>query len=171
MNSAFINYPFVTMWISLCLFLSPSSSSLILQNIYIIANHLLYLQRWFFLNKRLLFIFDCHTILIIAFSESKICARYSVSALTAKLQSLSSLRVAADFFFLLNPLFQKQTFWEMHVLAFLVRVSRSIQHVCTENMKLQLADSQLNWKQGQTDGLALSRGNKVLIPGSLKLTN
>lgn len=147
MNSAFINYPFVTMWISLCLFLSPSSSSLILQNIYIIANHLLYLQRQFFWNKRRLFIFDCHTILIRPFSESKICARYSMSAVTAKLQSLSSLRVAADIF-LLNPLFEKQTFWEMHVLAFLVRVSRSI-HVCTVNMKLQLADSYLNWKQGQ----------------------
>lgn len=61
MNRTFKYYPFVTMWISSCL--STSSSPLILQNNYIIANHLLYLQRYFFLNKRLLFFFDCPTLL------------------------------------------------------------------------------------------------------------
>lgn len=51
-NTTFINYPFVTMWISPPPSRPAARSSL--QSVYIIANHLLHLRRYFFWNKNLL---------------------------------------------------------------------------------------------------------------------
>lgn len=47
-----------------------------------------------------------------------------------------------------------------------------IRTIClTIDMKLQLADGKINWKQRHTAGLALSKANKLLLSGSLKHTN